>query len=1038
MARLILAPAGGGKTEAVQAELRALKQADPLAEAWVLVSTERQVADFRRRFMEAAPADATMAVFNIAYFNFYSLYWRILALARQAGRLLTQPARLALIGALLRHQADAWPRFAGAAELPGFARAVASLIDELKQCRIEPEAFTAAATSPRERDLAAIYSAYMALLQTHELIDQEGAGWLAVNALHDQPRLAANVALLVVDGYDQLNPLQVALLDALDRRVGTSVITLATAPTERIIQTFTAIATTFSDRLRLNHLDDNGIAAPERFWIEAPTPTEEAAAAMRAIKARLAAGEAPESIVVAVRDWGHYGDALVNAAAAYEVPIAAHYAEAPASNPAVAALLAAIDLPRGGFRRRPVLDALRSPYLRVAGLDEAALALLDSISRAAPVVGGREEWLSAIAAAATPQPADEDAEAMAPIALADGAALAEALAAFFDAVTPPESGDGAVYVAWLERLIGREADEDDADDAGALGLLAQSRAQGGDGQANDRAALARLKDLLRGLLAAERLAQHIGLPLALGRDRFLDWLTGAAGSAPLAGHSPAGHSGRDGRVLVTTASEVRGLPHGHVVVVGLAEGLFPARIPPDALLFDTERARFRARGIALPDSAERADDVGLFASVIGTARRTLTLCRPTFKQGEAWAPSPLWEESRAGVSDADVEARTLRLSIGAVPADPAALAEAAASLVKGLKGGAVPPVGRWLAAAHPDYARHLARAITVERRRHDPAHPHDRYTGALADQALVAHARAETAARTWSASALNDYGLCPFRYFAHRLLGIEPGRDPEEGIDVRQRGTLMHAILERTYKAVQASGDTIGQGDPAALARALAELDSACADLLASAPQALSFRVTPAWAGEQTAIRRRLRALVEADFHGGGPASKLVSGPRRPFGLEVTFGGPEASLRLPGGRALRVRGTIDRLDEDENGRLVVIDYKSGSTAIDTREITSGRNVQMLLYLEVASHLYPERLAGGVFWHIPGNKASGALDVQGETEALAQGRVRVAEHLKRMAQGDFRSRPMRLEDKRCSHHCDFYQLCRPSAIAREKG
>jgi len=1103
MALLILSPAGGGKTTSVQAALRDLKARDPLAKAWVLVSTERQIIDFRRRYMLSNGDAGGRATFNVEHFGFYDLYRRILAIARQPGRILTPPARQALIGALLRQRFSTSPVFGAIAGTPGFARAIASLIDELKQCRILPDQFRDAATTPRERELAAIYTSYLDLLQQYDLIDREGEGWLAIEALEHDKTLVSDVALLVVDGYDQFNSLQVALLEALDRQVGEMRITLATAPTERITQTFAALMTAFESRITPDHLPDDGIPSPTRAWIEAPSPAAEAAAVMRDIKRKLVGGATPESIVVAVRDWARYADALIGAAHAYDIPTAAHYAPAPSDNPAIAALIAALNLHRDGFRRRAVLDVLRSPYIGVTGLDAASIDSLDRISRDARVIGGTDEWRAAIASAvASPGDSlvnspddnlfnspdddlfnspddnlfnspdddlfnspddnlfnnvmsdanrdsdayDEDDGATLRLGALAGTALSLVLDLFFETVTPPDTGTSADYIAWLEGLIGVEASDpddpglDSLPSGGTLALLEHIRAQDDELRARDLTALKRLKDILRALLATERLADHIGLSIDGDRESFLESLFGALDSQPV-----ARGAGRDGRVLITLTSDARGLPHAHVYVVGLAEGLFPARIPDDPLLLDTERARLRQRGIGLPAAADRADDAGLFASVIGIARQTLILSRPTVKNGESWAPSPLWLESRAGIDAAVLAAHTTHLAIGASPTldGSAGRDEAALAMIESLRAGTgALDGGRWLRWAYPAFARHLGRAIRVERARRSPSQAHDHTSGVLRDPALVALASAEVTARIWSASALNDYGACPYRYFAHRLLGIDPARDPEDGMDARQRGTLLHEILETAYRRIAADAIVIMPDDPDALARALAVLDATCNALLPGAPARIGFRASSSWAGEQTTVRRQLRALLVTDFSDKHPLTPLIThadSARRPFRLESRFGGGAVplTLRLDDSTVIAVRGTIDRLDTRADGGLFVIDYKSGSTPIDSREIVSGRNVQMWLYLEAAQQLYPGRVVGGVFWHIATRTGSGALDVTTHDEVLSAGKARVTRHLSRMKSGDFRSRPSKLESGKCSHYCDFYQLCRPMTIARDK-
>jgi RecB family exonuclease len=1029
MATLLIAPAGGGKTARLHAALSDLKQRDPLAKAWVLVSTERQIGDFRRRFLDGIFGGAPGIAFNIEYFSFYTLYRRILAIARVPGQTLTPPAQAGLVRALLRAKFRAAPVFGAIADTPGFARAVTGLIDELKQHRIQPEAFATAQTTPRGAALAAIYSAYMGVLHQFELIDREGEGWLALEALAKP--LLNDVKLLLVDGYDQFNPLQVALLAALDRQVGEMWITLAQAETERFVSTQQALIAAFGDRLRIDAASAADPPRPERFWIEAPSIHDECAAVMRAVKRRLLDGAPPDSVCIAVRDWVRYADPLRTAAARFGVPIADHYAPAPADSPAIAALLNAISLHREGWLRRPLLDALRSPYLRLRGLDAAAVEQIDLLSRAGLVIGGRDEWHTALLEARTE--ADEHDDQDDPLAGIDRAALWTALERAFDALTPPPEEDMERYVGWLEGLIGYDAPDPDSAESdegvhGALRLLEAVRDQESAATRRDMAGLQRLRVVLRGLLMTDRLAAHIDLPMTHTAESFVDTLIGALERQPI-----ARTIGRDGRVLLTMAGDARGLPHAHVFIVGLAEGVFPTPVGEDALLLDSERADLRAAGIPLPDAAERADDAGLFTSIAGTARVTLTLSRPTVRNAEVWTPSALWTDSQPD------PARTVRLPIGAPPdIDDAATAhEAALAWTAGVRRGIAPRIG-WLGGHDMSFARHLARAIAVERGRISGA-AHSPYSGVLADARLIAEVRASVEARVWSASALNDYGQCPFRYFAHRLLRLEAIELPEAGMDVRQRGTLMHDILERTYRAL--GGIPIVEDN---LERALAILDAQLDDRLPGAPARLGFRRSAAWAGEQTAIRRVLRQLVMSDFSAKAPPESLAGdSPRIAARLEQQFGERDAplTLTLDDGLHIRVRGTIDRIDATDAG-LIIIDYKSGSTKIENSEITSGRNVQMLIYIEAARKLYPESIIGGLFWHMPKNKGSGLIDVRAggdEGEAvLVKGRARLRQHVRAMQHGDFRSRPNRLTQGRCSAHCDFYQLCRPSRIAREKG
>src|SRR5579871_4298630 len=223
---LLLARVGAGKTAAVRERLLALKRQKPLATVWVLLSTERQIDDFRLRFIHDQ-----RALFNVEIFNFYSLYKHVLASTGRPQRGLDDTARFGLIRALLADlYSDGGGLFGGIAHMPGFIQIIATFTYELKQNLITPEAFQAAAKTDKELELATIYTEYQLALRKHDLVDKEGEGWLALEALENLPQIGRAVDLLIVDGYDQFNRLQAELLTVLGSQARESLVTLTTIP----------------------------------------------------------------------------------------------------------------------------------------------------------------------------------------------------------------------------------------------------------------------------------------------------------------------------------------------------------------------------------------------------------------------------------------------------------------------------------------------------------------------------------------------------------------------------------------------------------------------------------------------------------------------------------------------------------------------------------------------------------------------------------------------------------------------------------------
>ena len=1073
---LLLAPVGAGKTELALAYLeRTLKQAEPFAPIWVLLPSQRQQDAFRARLAERE----RRVYFNIHFFNFYSLYAHLLDAARQPQRRLEEAARLALLRSILirLHAARQLEVFGSIAHTPGFVRNVADFIYELKQNLNFPETFEQAAQTAKDGDIARIYREYQRTLQQHNLVDREGEGWLALSLVESKPDIAAGVSLLLVDGYDQFTPLQAQLLTVLASRARDTLVTLTRVARRehsigrRFEKSYKhlqqahfdrrvyaqlrlpeAVAASESRHPALKHLLEHGFfpdAQPQPSngaveFIEAPDPAQEVAAVLRRVKRRLLAGSKPEEILVVLRDWERYRAHFPVYSRDYGLRLAAHYGDKLAENPAIIALMQLLDLHAKDFRRRDLLDVLRSPYFAVHGLTEQQIEWLDRISQAFLVTGGRRAWLEAVGLAAQNTPEDDEQ----PLLNAEQARqLLMHLTAFFDAVTPPQQAPLGEYVRWVEQLIGPDPQADEAEEnedaAGSLQVLRQIRAAWDDRLVDrDLSAMACLKRVLRSLVTARELLKALGDPdVTLRREAFLDDLRTAVAGAEI-----EAHPNRAGRVLVTAVTDARGLPHRHVFILGLSEGLFPIPVPEDPLYLDSERQRLAQAGITLETQAERAADDGLFYELISLAHDSLTLSRPSVREGVPWPASHLWREVRRAFSDIEVQS----FHVGAVvpAAEAASFNEVALSVADGLN-EATPTttdVGfyNWLVTAHDAHWSAIVRGRQIEQGRMS-RRPHNRYSGRLSDPDLIAQvARLLGPARVWSASQFNDYGVCGFRFFARRLLKLDVLEEPEDGMDAAQYGTLNHDILENVYRRLQAEGATI---TPEYAQRAVEILYEVGEARLRDAPQRLGFRATALWHQEARVILRRLEALIRLDFSGDGPVTRTFGAAlRQPYRLEAPFGasGGEALLDI-GGERLKVQGVIDRMDR-QGSRVIVVDYKSGGTKIESSEMEGGRNFQMMLYLLAASQLLagdpsadaPDEVAGGLFWHLSTRETSGEIHLDDDgLQSLQKASEHLSRYLALGRKGDFAARPNKLKDGKCSHYCEFREMCRVSLMNRYK-
>ena len=203
-----------------------------------------------------------------------------------------------------------------------------------------------------------------------------------------------------------------------------------------------------------------------------------------------------------------------------------------------------------------------------------------------------------------------------------------------------------------------------------------------------------------------------------------------------------------------------------------------------------------------------------------------------------------------------------------------------------------------------------ARRAAVVRRR--PA----AYAGALHGAGLAALRAALPA--EWSPTQLEEWARCPFRLLLG--LGVRLDEPAEEGLDieVRDEGSLLHAVLERFVRDRAARHAWPPAGDAADLAEARA----AAAEVLATFERAGRTGDPAVWAARREAVLARLDRVVRAE----------ADGPRdvAPALLEHAFGGRSGRPPLElaaGGEAVRLRGRIDRVDAGPS-RLLVLDYKN--------------------------------------------------------------------------------------------------------------
>jgi ATP-dependent helicase/DNAse subunit B len=417
---------------------------------------------------------------------------------------------------------------------------------------------------------------------------------------------------------------------------------------------------------------------------------------------------------------------------------------------------------------------------------------------------------------------------------------------------------------------------------------------------------------------------------------------------------PAGRFERSGVNLLSTGA-ARGLRFPLVIIPGLDEGRFPAKLRQDPLLLDSER---RILG-NLPLKSKRIDEEKLlFDMAARSAEKRLVLLTSRLDEmsDRERIPSQFFLQAASAVQGSRLSARDLAkvAAYRSVSLDAAAPpqgeivvdeGEIRLRLVKSQPGSARVVLSA-LERAEP---LRMSGPLAYDRARWN--HRLTEFDGYLTDPTLVGFVSLKlgASARQVSASRFEEYAKCPYYFFLKRIMDLNAWEEQGkvEGMDPLERGLVIHAVLETFLR---------GMCGEAFVSTPLEQLWQA----LESTALALLEKSRPAgaaellWEVERDALVSMLKSWLEFEKNRAADGL-LASSFERAFGqfnLEQQF----PALRVTAGKhTFDFRGRIDRIDISQDGkRARVIDYKTGtlpeSMAGDKRTpFMAGERIQIPIY-----------------------------------------------------------------------------------------
>lgn len=366
----------------------------------------------------------------------------------------------------------------------------------------------------------------------------------------------------------------------------------------------------------------------------------------------------------------------------------------------------------------------------------------------------------------------------------------------------------------------------------------------------------------------------------------------------IAADTLSGRAVRPDAVRLMTAHRSKGLEWRLVVVAGVQEGLWPDLRRRGSLL---EADRIGRDGLAEPltPGALLTEERRLFYVAATRARERLVVTAVKAPADDGDQPSRFLTE--LGVEPRDVTGR---------PRRPLAVA----ALVAELRATTVDPHAT--PALRDAAARRLARLAALSDEEGQPlvpaAHPH-RWWGLYEPTHSAVPLRDRDQPVALSGSALDQLAnTCSLQWFLGREVKADELSTAAQGF-----GNVVHVLADEV-----ASGRT-----PADLAVLMERLDSVWDALAFDAP----------WKSQQEKKHARVALERFLRWHVMDRAGRTPAATEHAFDVTLEAGAYE----------VRIRGSMDRVERDAQGRAYVVDFKTGKAAPTKEEV--AHHPQLAVY-----------------------------------------------------------------------------------------
>ncbi|MGQ9520457.1 MAG: PD-(D/E)XK nuclease family protein [Candidatus Fervidibacter sp.] len=502
-------------------------------------------------------------------------------------------------------------------------------------------------------------------------------------------------------------------------------------------------------------------------------------------------------------------------------------------------------------------------------------------------------------------------------------------------------------------------------------------------------------------------------------------------------------------IWVASAKDSRGLVAPVVVLLGMSDGFFPPPPPTFELLTDQHREtltgelkltsslRFRRRPKCFEFATSFAQEQKmLFAEMLGIATERLVLSHPrTDPEGKPIARSLFLDEVENALKSAgyiwfreerdladvvlpEAKSETSLLPPGTNQAINSHEATVTATFYAFTGRHPLSEVDKSFVSANLKDKATRERLLSEWKRWTQPQG--GKWDGKMLKIDIQSLLKRWEEQGLWL-TALEDYGHCPYRFFAKHILNLKRPQEVTYTVDPATLGELWHRIIAKFLKLVIQSGEFPPE----------------------EAFRQIAGEVLKNFAQEKKIpqqVKELLRAQIEVVLPLIWKAEKLQAENWTPTMVEREFKVPATAFgdlpeELTG---LNLVMRIDRIDKNKGDEYRVADYKTGSTP-SQKDIENGTALQLPLYAFAFQQEF-KIISLALFLKLLSFTGNGdyntacrlAVRVKSKRSLPLQKAISIAKehalrYLVQIAQANFTVSPFEF-DSSC-RRCDFKPLCR---------